>query len=123
MSVREKNGLPSTHIDGIWSGKEGAKHEIMRGRWDKWMESLGTAFTMKESSIVAKAPSACGKIAKPYYDILGSSVTYRRYLEEDIAAGRLDRFQDAGVWWIVPISTKPTLSMTADERKEETMTK
>ena len=123
MSVREKNSLPSTHIDGIWSGKEGAKHEIMRSRWDKWVESLGTAFTLKESSMTDKAPSACGKIAKPFYDILGSSVTYRRYLNEDIAAGKLDRFQDAGVWWIVPIPTKPIVEIAPEEKKETATTK
>ena len=76
------------------SSEETRRAAKMRPRWNKWLEELKfSRYSLKGLSL--QAPHALG---------MGSSITYRRYIEEDIAAGILGKFfddnQEECVYWI-----------------------
>ena len=91
VRVREREKTEWTH-EREYSAEEGEKHEVMRSRWNAFVESLGTGTTNLVKMLVNKAPSVCGDI--------GSSITYRRYLDEDIAKGLFEEFRDDGRLWV-----------------------
>lgn len=80
-----------------WSSREGEKHDVMRARWNAWLSDMehgpfrGVGGTIRLRSLAAMAPSALR---------LGSSNTYRRYIEEDCYGGPLEIFRDDGILWI-----------------------
>lgn len=89
--VREK--ISSVGSEGaVWSSREGEKHDVMRVRWENWVPSvLEAGGVMRARDLAERAPRALG---------IGSSVTYRRYLNEDVAGGVFERYREDGVLWV-----------------------
>lgn len=87
-----------------WTSREGEKHDVMRHRWNGWIHS--------ESGIFRGAPGAKIRItalAKKAVHALGtgSSVTYRRYIEEDYYGGIFDyEIDNAGYKFVVYLGPK-----------------
>lgn len=82
--------LTAPESEKSWTNREGAKHDLMRFRWNPWIRDLenGPFAKSKElyvSKLAKKAPWALGQEGSS----LGSSVTYRRFIEEDIEGGIL----------------------------------
>jgi hypothetical protein len=77
-----------------WSSREGEKHDVMRARWDAWINDLehgpfkGQGGIIRLRNLAAMAVHALG---------LGSSNTYRRYVEEDCSGGPLEIFRNDGI--------------------------
>ena len=77
-----------------WNSREGEKHDVMRSRWDAWINDMkrgpfrGEGGFVRLRDLAAMAPRALG---------LGSSNTYRRFVEEDCFGGPLEKFSRDGV--------------------------
>ena len=91
-----------------WSSREGEKHDVMRARWDAWINDLehgpfgGVGGTIRLRNLAAMAVHKLG---------LGSSNTYRRYIEEDCSGGPLEIFRNDGI-----LSVRYLGSNRSDER-------
>ena len=90
VNAREREKTEWVHTRD-YSAEEGEKHEVMRARWNLWMEDISKGSSNLVKSLVNKAPGRCR---------LGSSITYRRYLDEDIADGKFEQFRDDGKLWV-----------------------
>lgn len=79
-----------------WSNREGEKADVMRARWDDWINDLvkgpfrGVGGRMRLRDLVEMAPNMLG---------LGSSQTYRRYANED-RFGPLEIVWEEGILWV-----------------------
>ncbi len=79
-----------------WSGREGEKHDVMRARWNAWVTDFergpfrGPEGRMRVRDLAEMAPRALG---------LGSSATYRRYINED-RFGPLEIVREDGVLFV-----------------------
>jgi hypothetical protein len=117
--VAQRKGLPSSVCEIIWDGgaltryqatddmdadnfNEGRKHEEMRARWEIWIHDLehgifrAIGATIRRQLLADKAVSGLSKDGQPY----GSSVTYLRYIREDVAAGVFEQYKDGGVIFV-----------------------
>lgn len=86
--------FPSWSGSAPWSSREGEKHEVMRARWNAWVNDMehgpfgGIGGRIRLRELAAKAPNALG---------LGSSNTYRRYIDEDCCGGPLEKVCEGSV--------------------------
>jgi hypothetical protein len=76
-----------------WSAREGEKSDLMRARWDAWIGDFehgpfrSVGGVIRAWTLARMAVRALG---------IGSSITYRRYIEED-SFGPLEVYKDDGV--------------------------
>lgn len=76
-----------------WSAREGEKSDLMRARWDAWIGDFehgpfrSVGGVIRVWTLARMAVRALG---------IGSSITYRRYIEED-SFGPLEVYKDDGV--------------------------
>jgi 5-methylcytosine-specific restriction endonuclease McrA len=104
-SVRgEKDGIPEGEVSDFypgysstpWSNREGEKHDLMRARWNAWIGDLtngpfhGVGGVVRLRDLAEMAPRALG---------MGSSQSYRRYINED-RFGPLEVFRDDGILFV-----------------------
>lgn len=114
-----KSSQPSTpNVHTNWSGREGEKHDVMRARWDLWLTDKEGPFGDHKEGAVIGAEARLGWLAAAAVHALkhddddetigsvGSSVTYRRYIDEDAAAGILFTYRRDGVLWVVYTASK-----------------
>ncbi len=86
-----------------WSSREGEKHDIQRARWNAWIDDLERGPFRDVGAYVQL--NALAKMAVHAIG-LGSSVTYRRYAEEDHFGatpkepGRLEIFEHDGIQFV-----------------------
>lgn len=79
-----------------WSNREGEKHDVMRARWNDWINDLekgpfrGIGGRIRLRDLVEMAPRCLG---------LGSSQTYRRYANED-RFGPVEIFREEGILYV-----------------------
>lgn len=87
-----------------WTSREGEKHDLMRHRWNVWIhgeQGIFKGVTGAKIRITALAKSAVHALGT------GSSVTYRRYIEEDFYGGIFDyEHDDAGYKFVVYLGPK-----------------
>lgn len=83
-----------------WSSKEGVKHETQRHAWNKWVVDRevgpfkGVNTNLYPVALAEMAPWGIGR----YIGLdgpLGSSVTYRRFVNEDVRGGILLKDEDS----------------------------
>jgi hypothetical protein len=81
---------------------EGRKHEEQRARWNDWIHNLETGIfravraTIRRQLLADKAVYGLSKDDKPY----GSSVTYLRFIREDVAGGIFDQYKEGGIIFV-----------------------
>jgi hypothetical protein len=86
----------SVGLSAPWSNREGEKHDIMRSKWNGWINDLvkgpfrAEGGVMRLRDLVEMAPRMLG---------LGSSQTYRRYANED-RWGPLEIFREDGILFV-----------------------
>ncbi len=86
------NEITQTNEAQVWTSKEGLKHDMQRYAWNKWIFDIekgpfaGRNKKLYPSALAKLAPWKIGYMLKldgPF----GSSITYRRFIEEDKAGG------------------------------------
>lgn len=81
-----------------WSSKEGAKHDIQRPVWNRWIIDLEKGPFRGNAKLYRKSLSDMAPWGLARYlgleEALGSSVTYRRFITEDVAGGILGLEED-----------------------------
>ena len=93
--VRENRAHTQTR--GEWQSEEGRRHDQMTYRYRNLMFHPHNGLMVNEGSRVGLV-----KLSKKLPDLVGkgSSVTFRRYIEEDIEAGYFSVAEDDGVDYI-----------------------
>jgi len=82
-----------------WSSKEGQKHDAMRPKWNNWVNDPVNG-PFKEGGGVGGRMRLRDLAGLAVHQLrMGSSVTYRRYIDED-RHGWFDVFLDQGIWWV-----------------------
>ncbi len=104
VSVRESPTLAQPE----WSSKEGSKSERMRSKWNNWIKEKPFV-TIQLIALTKMAPHTLGE---------GSSITYRRYAEEDIVAGVLEAFTVEGQT-MVRLTDKETRMLIEQKENEQ----
>jgi hypothetical protein len=115
----EIDGIPDGEVSDLypgygrtpWSNREGEKHDVMRARWNAWIDDLvrgpfrGVGGVVRLRDLAEMAPRALG---------MGSSQTYRRYLNED-RFGPLQVFRDDGILFVRYRGRSSVLNSSAEE--------
>jgi hypothetical protein len=122
-SVRgEFDGMPHGEVSDLypgysstpWSSREGEKHDVMRARWNTWIDDMTTGpfravgGMVRLRDLAEMAPRALG---------MGSSQTYRRYINED-RFGPLQVFRDDGILFVRYRGRSDVLSSLSDHRSQ-----
>jgi len=93
------NERTATAEAAIWQSKEGLKHDTQRSAWNRWIRDRengpfkGVNTSLYIVALAEMAPWGVGRhigLDGP----LGSSVTYRRFINEDIRGGILTQDED-----------------------------
>lgn len=103
LDVRERDHTTPTD-EKEYTSREGEKHDLMRVRWNAWIhDAINGPFRGQHSKIRITALSKMAVHALG----MGSSVTYRRYIEEDYYGSIFDyEVDDAGYKFIVYLGPK-----------------